>query len=234
MPSRRGTKRSQLYSRLHCLACVCECVAPTITRVFLFLFSLSLPLFSHPPDVLLVFVLAHFTSLLDETKVKEPRDPSKASDIKISPGTNVDYQILGGCDEGPRPVVTICVESPKESPDTPEQHQLPSGGDTVIAMVDPEPIDVNLPRDTSNIFYDYEEPKEPKPAIIPPEVPPRAHVHPLQQQDLDKIEYDTARMSSSTSSATSNCSSGSSTTSGADGGAPECPRKTGEDLRRVS
>ena len=185
--------------------------------------------------MLLVFVLAHFTSLLDETKVKEPRDPSKASDIKISPGTNVDYQILGGSDEGPRPVVTICVESPKESPDTPDQQQLPR--DTVIAMVDPEPIDVNLPRDTSNIFYDYEEPKEPKPAMIPPEVPPRTHVHPLQQQDLDKIEYDTARMSSSTSSATSNCSSassGSSTTSGCDGSDPNCPRKTGEDLRRVS
>ncbi|XP_052566743.1 sodium channel protein 60E isoform X4 [Culex pipiens pallens] len=144
-----------------------------------------------------------------------------------------DVDEKGGCDEGPRPVVTICVESPKESPDTPDQKQLPSD-DTVITMVDPEPIDVNLPRDTSNIFYDYEEPKETKPAIIPPEVPPRAHVHPLQQQDLDKIEYDTARMSSSTSSATSNCSSGSSTTSGADGGAPECPRKTGEDLRRVS
>lgn len=196
------------------------------------------------------FVGFSFTSLLDETKVKEPRDPSKASDIKISPGTNVDYQILGGSTDGPRPVVTICVESPRESPDSPQDRQHsqppqqpppPLPADTVIDMVDPEPIDVNLPRDTSNIFYDYEEPKE---DVKPPEVPPRAHQHPVQA-DLDKIEYDEIQqMSSSTSSASSAGSSSTSSnntgnSSGSDPAVAEedpcqCPPTTEETLRRSS
>lgn len=94
-----------------------------------------------------------------EPKVKEPRDPSRASDIKLSPGTNVDYQILGGLEGAPRPVVTICVESPMESPDQDGGGATASAATTgaVAIPIDPEPIDVNLPRDTSNIFYDYEE-----------------------------------------------------------------------------
>lgn len=208
--------------------------------------SLSLFLsFYFQPFLVFLFVFGFsFASLLDETKVKEPRDPSKASDIKISPGTNVDYQILGGSLEGPRPVVTICVESPRESPDSPQdrphsqppqQPPPPLPQDTVIDMVDPEPIDVNLPRDTSNIFYDYEEPKE---DVKPPEVPPRAHQHPIQA-DLDKIEYDEIqRMSSSTSSATSSASTNSSSSSSDPAVAEEdqcqCPPTTEETLRRSS
>lgn len=220
------------------------CVCTFITRVFLFL---SLSFFFQPFLVFLLFFGFSFTSLLDESKVKEPRDPSKASDIKISPGTNVDYQILGGSTDGPRPVVTICVESPRESPDSPQdrlhsqppqQPPPPLPQDTVIDMVDPEPIDVNLPRDTSNIFYDYEEPKE---DVKPPEVPPRAHQHPVQA-DLDKIEYDEIQqMSSSTSSATSTVSSsttGNSTSSSDPAVAEEdqcqCPPTTEETLRRAS
>lgn len=177
-----------------------------------------------------------FASLLDETKVKEPRDPSKASDIKISPGTNVDYQILGGSADGPRPVVTICVESPQESPDSPQGSQPPQHPppplppDTVIDMVDPEPIDVNLPRDTSNIFYDYEEPKE---DAKPPEIPPRAHQHPLQ--DLDRIEYDAIQqMSSSTSSATSASSSSSAHAADAIEDQCQCPPSSEDPLQRSS
>lgn len=210
-------------------------------------FFFSLSFFFQPFLVFLLFFGFSFTSLLDESKVKEPRDPSKASDIKISPGTNVDYQILGGSTDGPRPVVTICVESPRESPDSPQdrlhsqppqQPPPPLPQDTVIDMVDPEPIDVNLPRDTSNIFYDYEEPKE---DVKPPEVPPRAHQHPVQA-DLDKIEYDEIQqMSSSTSSATSTVSSsttGNSTSSSDPAVAEEdqcqCPPTTEETLRRAS
>ncbi|XP_065093737.1 sodium channel protein 60E isoform X3 [Ochlerotatus camptorhynchus] len=207
-----------------------------------------------PGEATLVHVLVHRESEeyqsdvddKDETKVKEPRDPSKASDIKISPGTNVDYQILGGSTDGPRPVVTICVESPRESPDSPQhshppqQPPPPLPQDTVIDMVDPEPIDVNLPRDTSNIFYDYEEPKE---DAKPPEVPPRAHQHAIQA-DLDKIEYDEIQqMSSSTSSATSsassNTNSNSSSSTSSDPAVAEedqcqCPPTTEETLRRAS
>lgn len=165
--------------------------------------------------------------------MKEPRDPSKASDIKISPGTNIDYQILGGSEDEPRPVVTICVESPTESPETPDQQrqqqlvsQQSPQRDTVIDIVDPEPIDVNLPRDTSNIFYDYEEPKDIK--QTPPEIPPRSH--PYSLHDLDKIEYDNQQMSSSTSSASSNkgnCSNSSSSNG------DQFPQDE-EDLRRAS
>lgn len=171
--------------------------------------------------------------------MKEPRDPSKASDIKISPGTNVDYQILGGSTDGPRPVVTICVESPQESPDSPQdrpgsqppQHPPPPlPPDTVIDMVDPEPIDVNLPRDTSNIFYDYEEPKE---DAKPPEIPPRAHQHPLQ--DLDRIEYDAIQqMSSSTSSATSASSSSSAAAADVVEDQCQCPPSSEDTLQRSS
>ncbi|XP_053686952.1 sodium channel protein 60E-like [Sabethes cyaneus] len=194
-----------------------------------------------PGEATLVHVLVHRESEeyqsdvddKDETKVKEPRDPSKASDIKISPGTNVDYQILGGHEDGPRPVVTICVESPKESPDTPDQQKQspPQQQDTVIDMVDPEPIDVNLPRDTSNIFYDYEEPKEAQ--SIPPEIPPRSHPpHPLP--DLDKIEYDMEQMSSSTSSASSNCSSSSSASTSHSKSDGQGPAGGCGNLRRTS
>ncbi|KXJ83664.1 hypothetical protein RP20_CCG003606 [Aedes albopictus] len=197
-----------------------------------------------PGEATLVHVLVHRESEeyqsdvddKDETKVKEPRDPSKASDIKISPGTNVDYQILGGSADGPRPVVTICVESPQESPDSPQGSQPPQHPppplppDTVIDMVDPEPIDVNLPRDTSNIFYDYEEPKE---DAKPPEIPPRAHQHPLQ--DLDRIEYDAIQqMSSSTSSATSASSSSSAHAADAIEDQCHCPPSSEDPLQRSS
>ncbi|XP_055533096.1 sodium channel protein 60E isoform X2 [Wyeomyia smithii] len=190
-----------------------------------------------PGEATLVHVLVHRESEeyqsdvddKDETKVKEPRDPSKASDIKISPGTNIDYQILGGNEDGPRPVVTICVESPKESPETPDQQKelAAQQPDTVIDMIDPEPIDVNLPRDTSNIFYDYEEPRDVQPT--PPEIPPRSH--PSQRlPDLDKIEYDVQQMSSSTSGADTPCSSSNSSHSMTDG---QCPPGSG-NLRRTS
>ncbi|KFB48601.1 AGAP007086-PA-like protein [Anopheles sinensis] len=150
------------------------------------------------PGETLVHVLVHreseeYQSELDDKgeppKAKEPRDPSRASDIKISPGTNVDYQILGGLEGEPRPVVTICVVSPKESPDQEDGRQVTpvaGGGDRaepVAIPIDPEPIDVNLPRDTSNIFYDYDETTG---AQTVPESAPQV----ADTADLNKIEYD--------------------------------------------
>ena len=93
------------------------------------------------------------------------------SDVRIVPGTNVDYHILNE----PQSVVRICVESPKESPTT----EIPININ--------EPIDVNLPRDTSNIFYDYEEPKQSPTKSI-------SQITHQEVQDLDKIEYDTSGM----------------------------------------
>lgn len=64
----------------------------------------------------------------------------------------------------PQPTVTIMVESPHEAPAndfTVESKQpvsqrsdpSPTSNTTVIDI--DEPIDVNMPRDTTNIFYDY-------------------------------------------------------------------------------
>ncbi|XP_061500103.1 sodium channel protein 60E isoform X4 [Anopheles gambiae] len=139
--------------------------------------SPDVPTVPAPGETTLVHVLVHreseeYQSELDEKgepKVKEPRDPSRASDIKLSPGTNVDYQILGGLEGAPRPVVTICVESPMESPDQDGGGATASAATTgaVAIPIDPEPIDVNLPRDTSNIFYDYEEQSGPAVQTVP-------------------------------------------------------------------
>lgn len=82
----------------------------------------------------------------------------------------------------PTPTVTIMVESPKDPPPNAEHFGL---ADISIPIIQPvqlvqsesdiiscsqsestiiqieEPIDVNLPRDTSNIFYDYTGPEQP-------------------------------------------------------------------------
>lgn len=67
---------------------------------------------------------------------------------------NVQYEILNTL--GPHPVISIRVDSPHESP---KQEHAPSEiiePDEIIRDFDPdEPIDVNLPRDTRDIFYDY-------------------------------------------------------------------------------
>ncbi|XP_058123492.1 sodium channel protein 60E [Anopheles coustani] len=156
---------------------------------------------SSAPGETLVHVLVHreseeYQSELDDKgeppKAKEPRDPSRASDIKISPGTNVDYQILGGLEGDPRPVVTICVVSPRESPDQEDGRPVASGdrAEPVTIPIDPEPIDVNLPRDTSNIFYDYDETTGAQTATL--ETSPEAGDTPRTQPSADpnKIEYD--------------------------------------------
>uniref|UniRef100_A0AAG5D3L0 Sodium channel protein n=1 Tax=Anopheles atroparvus TaxID=41427 RepID=A0AAG5D3L0_ANOAO len=149
------------------------------------------------PGETLVHVLVHreseeYQSELDEKgeppKAKEPRDPSRASDIKLSPGTNVDYQILGGLEGEPRPVVTICVVSPKESPDQDDQAARADRADPVAIAIDPEPIDVNLPRDTSNIFYDYDETTSAQGPVSAAEA--EAVPGDGTSPDLDKIEYE--------------------------------------------
>lgn len=86
---------------------------------------------------------------------------------------NVQYEILNTL--GPHPVISIRVDSPHESP---KQEHAPSSiaeddDDAVIVETpideivrddfDPdEPIDVTLPRDTRDIFYDYPQEQEPQ------------------------------------------------------------------------
>uniref|UniRef100_A0A182JYL6 Sodium channel protein n=1 Tax=Anopheles christyi TaxID=43041 RepID=A0A182JYL6_9DIPT len=92
----------------------------------------------------------------------------------------------GGLEGEPRPVVTICVESPLESPDQDGgAAKAAATTGTVAIPIDPEPIDVNLPRDTSNIFYDYDEQsttREPAIQTMTERKPP----------DDGKLQYDRA------------------------------------------
>ena len=124
----------------------------------------------------------------------------------------------------PHPIVTICVESPKDSPVDEHKHlpQTPTiPVETVIqersANIN-EPIDVNIPRDTTNIFYDYDETmlqQQRQHYNQPPPRPPRRHedTHSLpyeqsaqyfqaeqrqySQDDLDLIGFDKAKCSKS-------------------------------------
>lgn len=65
-------------------------------------------------------------------------------------GENVQYEILNTL--GPHPIISIRVDSPGESP----KQEHPPHLLTAISPDDVnEPIDVNLPRDTRNIFYDF-------------------------------------------------------------------------------
>lgn len=104
---------------------------------------------------------------------KTPVSRQQASDIKMPANENVQYEILNTL--GPHPVISIRVDSPHESP---KQEHAPSSiaeddDDAVIVETpideivrddfDPdEPIDVTLPRDTRDIFYDYPQEQEPQ------------------------------------------------------------------------
>lgn len=59
----------------------------------------------------------------------------------------------------PQPTVTIMVESPQDAPNSQNDFtmnvDISSAADSSIVIDIDEPIDVNVPRDTSNIFYEY-------------------------------------------------------------------------------
>ena len=120
-------------------------------------------------------------SIIDEKTAIIRKSPSEKrySTISIDPSNN---ELI------PQPAVTIMVESPKDAPandfgmeltmrkmsssevasptrseisdtsaaQSPPPPPLPPRESTVINI--DEPIDVNVPRDTSNIFYDYTNP----------------------------------------------------------------------------
>lgn len=84
---------------------------------------------------------------------------------------NVQYEILNTL--GPHPVISIRVDSPHESPkqehppsSVPENYDdegvlVETSTDDIERDFDPdEPIDVTLPRDTRDIFYDYPQEEE--------------------------------------------------------------------------
>lgn len=95
-----------------------------------------------------------------------PSDIRRPPEIKISPGSDENYP--GMC--VPESIVKIMVESPKDPPQV--DYAFPSIQPVVVTPVEviadrsaeegedltAIKIDVNMPVDTTNIFYDYEEP----------------------------------------------------------------------------
>lgn len=80
--------------------------------------------------------------------------------MEMSLGQNVQYEILNN--GGQHPIVTIRVDSPRESPiSSPREEQLPIMQHSEAQQqqspnnLHNEPIDVNLPCDTTNVFYEY-------------------------------------------------------------------------------
>lgn len=71
----------------------------------------------------------------------------KPTDLQSIIGENLEIENFNTI--GQHPIVTIQVDSPKESPtsSTKEEQQLTN--------LFNEPIDVNLPCDTTNVFYEY-------------------------------------------------------------------------------
>jgi hypothetical protein len=90
----------------------------------------------------------------------------------------------------PHPLVTICVESPRDSPEEVSKSLPCEPAPPLDIKTDPNvPIDVNQPIDTSNIFYDYDETQATQ--SVPPPLPPRQRIDPQSKQNYDLIEYET-------------------------------------------
>lgn len=98
----------------------------------------------------------------------------------------------------PQPIVTIMVESPHEPPNSDfsiDMRNISESDDGNGANNSPvqsttididDPIDVNVPRDTTNIFYDYVEP-----TTTTPPSPSTNNLSDLQdQQHIDVIKSD--------------------------------------------
>lgn len=100
------------------------------------------------------FFFNYFIFLLDEQKrIKTPEIMVTSDSIE-----NCSDNFI-------KPIVTICVESPKDPPSgdfaiNMDYHDLESNqlkmNESIEIQID-EPIDVNEERDTTNIFYDYQE-----------------------------------------------------------------------------
>lgn len=124
-------------------------------------------------DTKLVHVLVHRESeeyntsdVEDNPTVCNRGESRKPPEIKISPGSD-DLSLSGGsAGDLPESIVKIMVESPKDPPQIDYNYTVPEGD----REVDPQPpvpevgqvsqgeirIDVNMPVDSTNIFYEYE------------------------------------------------------------------------------
>lgn len=133
-------------------------------------------------DTKLVHVLVHRESEEYNTSDVEDSTPKveyrRPPEIKISPGSDDIYPSDGGL--VPESIVKIMVESPKDPPQV-DYYSFP-GSESSSAEVQPQVqvaesgsgeeaeacvegairIDVNMPVDKTNLFYEYEEPKQEK------------------------------------------------------------------------
>lgn len=106
---------------------------------------------------------------LPDDLTKEKNRKSTPASIHIQPEDDLDHLTTK------QPPVTIMVESPKDPPNVDFGVNLTTSSDIQPFSIDAskatnkttftfddvnQPIDVNKPRDTSNIFYAYEEPNE--------------------------------------------------------------------------
>ncbi|KAJ6635625.1 Sodium channel protein 60E [Pseudolycoriella hygida] len=129
-------------------------------------------LLSEPSTSTLVHVLVHRESEEYQTDLEDGSTDKDEKSLK-----SIERTHSGGPFEPesniliPQPIVTIMVESPHDPPNSDfsiDMRQLSEYSDGIcsdnvdksaVTVIDiDEPIDVNVPRDTTNIFYDYAEP----------------------------------------------------------------------------
>lgn len=121
-------------------------------------------------DTKLVHVLVHReseeynTSDVEDNVTPSKMDQRRPPEIKISPGSD---DLSGSVGNLPESIVKIMVESPKDPPQVDYHYSFP-GTSALENKVDVEEqdvgtgdirIDVNMPVDSTHIFYEYEEPK---------------------------------------------------------------------------
>lgn len=118
-------------------------------------------------DTKLVHVLVHreseeYNTSDVEDNVSAKIDYRRPPEIKISPGSDELYPC-----EVPESIVKIMVESPKDPPQVDYHYSFPITTSEPITTtpsgVEGEiRIDVNMPVDSTNLFYEYEDPKSEK------------------------------------------------------------------------
>lgn len=122
----------------------------------------------------LVHVLVHreseeYNTSDVEDNVSTKIDYRRPPEIKISPGSDDLYPCEGAMGSLPESIVKIMVESPKDPPQVDYHYSFPGAGASIVTAtsdgqqqqqqaVDGEiRIDVNMPVDSTNLFYEYED-----------------------------------------------------------------------------
>lgn len=121
----------------------------------------------------LVHVLVHreseeYNTSDVEDNVSTKIDYRRPPEIKISPGSDDLYPCEGAMGSLPESIVKIMVESPKDPPQVDYHYSFPGAGASIVtATSDGQQqqqaaegeirVDVNMPVDSTNLFYEYED-----------------------------------------------------------------------------